>query len=232
MNKKLIIMISAVGLISFAGMFTFGWLTKGAPPPVISSESPQVAEANQQTELKLTIPQISTAGSVAAADDKMKTAMTEKQLKDLIYEVREKIKEYDYKLQELGIREQNLQTAQETLKKDISNLEGLRAELASVISGIKSEQEKLQKSKIEIANIEKTNLVSIAATYDKMDSSQAGKILSSMNQEKTNDADDAVKILHYMSERTKAKVLASIAETEPAVSADFCRKLKQITVKE
>ena len=231
MNKKLIIIVSAAGLVSFAGTFAFGWFTKKAPPAP-SSESQQTA-AGQGDELKLTLPQQMQAnGGIAALDDKMKTAMTEKQLKDLIYEIREKIKEYDYKLQELGIREQNLQTAQETLKKDIKELDNLRIELASTISTIKSEEEKLQKNKIEVANIEKNNLISIAATYDKMDASQAGKILANMNQVKNSNADDAVKILYYMSDRTKAKVLASIAETEPGVSANFCQRLKQITEKE
>lgn len=226
MNKKLIIMISVIGLISFAGTFAFGWLTKKAPPA--QAKPSQSPADNQQLGLKLSQP-LAATGSAASIDDKMKIAMTEKQLKDLIYEVREKIKEYDYKLQELVMREQNLHTTQQTLKKDITELDNLRIELASTISAIKSEQDKLQKNKIDIANIEKNNLISIAATYDKMDASQAGKILSNMNQARNNNADDAVKILYYMSERTKAKVLASIAETEPAVSADFCRKLKQIT---
>jgi hypothetical protein len=223
-------MIAAAGLISFAGTFAFGWLTKKPTPQAQSPEAKQTAPV-QQAGLKLAQPQMPTVDG-AAADDKMKTAMTEKQLKELIYEVREKIKEYDYKLQELGMREQKLQTTQETFKKDIKELDNLRIELASTVSSIKSEQDKLLKSRIEIANIEKSNLVSIAATYDKMDAAQAGKILSNMNQVKNNNADDAVKILYYMSERTKAKVLASIAETEPEISASFCQKLKQISAKE
>ncbi|MGB8226133.1 MAG: hypothetical protein WCE45_04605, partial [Sedimentisphaerales bacterium] len=124
------------------------------------------------------------------------------------------------------------QTVQEMLKEDVNELDNLRIELASTVASIKDEQDKLLKSKIKIADIEKNNLVSIAATYDKMDSSQAGKILSNMSQVKNGNADDAVKILYYMSERTKAKVLASIAETEPATSAYFCQKLKQVTEKE
>jgi len=229
-NKKMIIIVAGAGLISFGGMFAFGWLTKKAPPaPQADAETKQDTDTNLP-ELKLTQPQVASSGT--ALEDKMKVALTEKQLKELIYEVREKIKQYDHKLQELSAREQNLQTAQETLKKDIKELDDLRIELAGTISGIKTEQDKLQKSKIEIAGIEKANLVSIAATYDKMDAAQAGKILTNMNQIRGGSGEDAVKILHYMSERTKAKVLAVIAETEPAVSADFCRRLKQITQKD
>jgi hypothetical protein len=54
-----------------------------------------------------------------------------------------------------------------------------------------------------------------------------------MSKTRSTGSDDAVKILFYMSERTKAKVLASIAESkEPAISAYFCHKLKQIIERE
>lgn len=218
-------MVFGAGLIGFAGMFAFGWLTtKKAPLPV--ADANHTADANQQ-KLKLADPQLALS-EAAALEDKMKLALTEKQLKDLIFEVREKIKQYDLKLQELSAREQNIQTAQEILKKDIKELDDLRVNLASTISSIKTEQDKLQRSKIEIAAAEKVNLVAIAATYDKMDAAQAGKILSNMK----DGGEDAVKILFYMTDRTKAKVLASIAETEPALSAEFCKRLKKITIKE
>jgi len=40
--------------------------------------------------------------------------------------------------------------------------------------------------------------------------------------------DDAVKILHYMTERTKAKLLAEVATSEPALAAALCKRLKHI----
>jgi chorismate mutase len=212
-------------------MFAFGLITK-KKSQVQSAEAEQAAPVHQQAGLNLAQPQVQPTASDTAAEDKTKIAMTEKQLRELIYEVRDKIKEYDSKSQELTTREQKLQTAQETLKNDIAELDNLRIELASTVASIKSEQDKLLKSQIAVANTEKANLVSIAATYDKMDSSQAGKILSNMSQAKSGNGDDAVKILYYMADRTKAKVLASIAETEPAISADFCQKLKQITEKD
>lgn len=227
MSRKLIIMVAAIGIVSFAGMFTFAWLTK-TTPQVQSPEAEQTTSARQQADLKLTQPQMPTTSSLAAVGSKMGKAMTEKQLKSLVYEVREKIQEYDHKLQGLEIREQRLQTAQETLRTDIEELNNLRIELASTVARLKSEQDKLLKSRVEIAKTEKNNLISIAATYDKMDSASAGIILTNMSQAQNNNSDDAVKILHYMSERTKAKILASIAETEPAISAYFCKRLRQI----
>jgi DNA repair exonuclease SbcCD ATPase subunit len=218
-----------VGLISFGGTFFLGMKTK---KPVAAVEGPNRPAEVNLVDLKLNQPQIPVPPEIAKIQNKQKIAMTEKQLKDLIYEVREKINEYDYKLQELELREKNLQAAKDTLKKDINDLDNLRIELTSTVSAIKAEQEKLQKTMVEIGTIEETNLKSIAATYDKMDAAQAGKILSNMNQtNKASNADDAIKILYFMSERTKAKVLAAIAETEPAISANFCQRLKKISVK-
>ena len=53
--------------------------------------------------------------------------------------------------------------AQDTLKKDIENLDNLRVELASTVASLKEERDKLLKSRLEIAQAEKTNLTSIAA---------------------------------------------------------------------
>ena len=230
MSKKLII-IAAAGLVSFAGTFVFAWLTK-TTPQLQNPQVGQTASTVREDALKLRPPQMPAAGSVATIDGKMKRTMTEKQLKSLVYEVREKIQEYDNKLQALKTREQRLQMTQETLKADIEKLNNLRIELASTVAGLKSEQDKLLKSRVEIAGTEKDNLISISATYDKMAPEAAGAILTTMNQARNSSSDDAVKILYYMSERTKAKVLASIAETAPAISAYFCQKLKQITEKE
>ena len=154
---------------------------------------------------------------------------------------REKMQEYNDRLQAIAMRERRLQVAHNVLKEDIENLENLRIEVASAITTLKSERDNLLKSRLEINQKEKNNLISIAATYDKMDVTGAGKILASMckpqeaGQQKGGDADrktssydDAVKILHYMTERTKAKLLAELATSEPVLAAGLCQRLKQI----
>ncbi|MCE5339737.1 MAG: hypothetical protein LLF92_01240 [Planctomycetaceae bacterium] len=230
MNKKLLIIIAVAGLISFGGTFFLGLKTKKASP-VVQTASHPAADANVET-MKLEDPSVRIPGVTETAGDK-NVSIAEKQLKDLIYEVREKISEYDTKLKELELREKNLQAARDTLKSDVNELDNLRIELTSTLSSIKTEQDKLEKTMVQITLTEETNLKSIAATYDKMDAAQAGKILSSMNQSnRGSSADDAIKILYYMSERTKAKVLAAIAESEPAISANFCQRLKKISVKD
>ena len=208
-------------------MFIFAWFTK-------SSENTHVTEVVQTVPVvgeaveKIAEPQAIAVSAAGTIDSDIKKNMTEKQLKSLVYEVREKIQEYDNKLEDVKLREQRLQVAGDTLKKDIEQLDNLRIELASTVASLKIERDKLLKSRVEIAKEERGNLISIAATYDKMDAAQAGKILTNMSQAQNDSTEDAVKILYYMTERTKAKVLASIAETEPGISAFFCQGLKQI----
>jgi len=230
-NKKLIIIVSASGLVSFVTMFIVAWLTKPSAE-IPSTEAAQTTSATEEPILKLPQPQVATASTADTIDSNLKKAMTEKQLKSLVYEVREKIQEYDSKLESIKLREQRLQIAGDTLKKDIERLDNLRIKLALTIASLKTERDKLLKSRVEIAKIEKNNLIAIAATYDKMASEAAGQILINISQTQDSSADDAIKILYYMSERTKAKVLASIAETEPAISAYFCKRLKQIVEEE
>lgn len=240
MSKKSIIITATAGLVSFAGAFVFAWLNN----PSLDSgpnELNQPALASGDTEMQLPEPKADVIGDVNAVPNAMKKTMTERQLKNLVQDVRGKMQEYNSKLQDLAVQEQRLQIAQDVLKKDIENLNNLRIELTSIIANIKSERDRLLKSRLEIAQAEKTNLVSIAATYDKMEASSASKIMTNMclipdpNQAQgrgdsrlAGSFDDAVKILYYMTERTKAKLLAELATSEPALSAALCQRLKQI----
>jgi hypothetical protein len=237
MSKKLIIIIAGSGLISFSAAFVIAWLTQQAP----SSPPGQSAQVEQQTELNLPTSEADEISTQTQGFSTTGRAMTEKQLKDLVYDVRLKMQEYDNKLQSLKLREQRLQTAQQTLREDIESLNNLRIELASAVATLKNERDKLEKSRTEIAEAEKRNLVSIAATYDKMDAASAGKILSSMcsgNLQKgtrtdvDNNIDDAVKILYYMTERTKAKLLAELVNSEPSLAALLSQKLKTVAEKQ
>ena len=230
MSKKRIIMMGAAGLVSFAGMFIFAWLTGAEPvsPSAIEPfERPTVEPSERQTV------EVGTISAVGAAGSDMKKAMTEKRLNSLVYEVREKIQEYSGKLEGLETREQRLQRAHNLIKKDIEELNNLRIELASTVANLKSEHDKLLKSRVKIAKAEKNNLTTIAAAYDKMDSASASKILTNMTKMQKggiggSSLDDAVKILHYMTERTKAKLLAELVTSEPNLAALLCQRLKQI----
>jgi flagellar motility protein MotE (MotC chaperone) len=236
MSRKIIIMIAGAGLISFAGAFAFAWFTN--PAPVRAGDElnkPKVTASDSIEKPFLPQPQARTMGP---EDSKMRNAMMEKRLKNLIFEVREKIKEYDDKLHVLEVQAQRLQITRDALKKDIENLDNLQIELTSTVAGLKEQRDKLLKTRVDITKQEKANMVSIAATYDKMDATSASKILTSMCTKQIKSADvgggesglnDAIKILHYMQERTKAKVLAELVTSEPQLASLLCQRLKQIS---
>jgi hypothetical protein len=240
MSKKFIIITAAAGLVSFAGAFVFAWLT-GPSQVDVPEQSDKAVIAGDKSEEEPEQTRTSTMGTVTTASGPMTKAMTEQQLRNLVLDVRQKMQEYNDRLQALGVRERRLQLTRDTLIKDIENLNTLRIEIASTIANLKTEREKLLKSKLEIDRIEKTNLVSIAAAYDKMDVTGASKIITNMCSKKAKSEnksfeagnivssfDDAVKILYYMSERTKAKLLAELADSQPDLAAALCKRLKQI----
>ena len=236
MSKKLIIITASAGLVSFAGAFVLGWLTK--PAKSGHPDGPgQSAVASVEAIQEMPHPVTDMTEAIGTVSGSERKSMTEKQLKNLVFEVREKVQEYNNKLQNLTLREQRLQRTQDTLKQDIKSLKDLRIELATIVADIKSERDKLLKSRLEIEQTEKENLVLIAATYDKMDASSASKILVSMCTSQTqpdvidsqsSGFDEAVKILYYMTERTKAKLLAELTTAEPKLAAFLTQKLKRI----
>ena len=233
MSRKLIIVIAVPGLLSFVGAFALAWLThKGADPRSSVDERGKPAVAGDETDMGLPSLKAGAMGALSAGRGDMKRAMTEEQLKRLVYEVRDKVEEYEDKLESLKVREERLRVAQDVLKKDIDELNNLRVDLVSIVASLKEERDRLHKSRVEIAETEKVNLMSIAAAYDKMDSVSAGKILTNMtkvgNGRGGSGFDDAVKILYYMTERTKAKLLAELVSSEPDLAAVLCRRLKQI----
>jgi DNA repair exonuclease SbcCD ATPase subunit len=233
-------MIAGAGLVSFAAAFVFGWFTAPkAAPEGQSSEADRSTITGMELDFKLPQPETDTTGALNAGNDKMKRAMTVKQLKTLVYEVRAKIDEYEAKLKSLGVQEQRLQMAHSMVKKDIEKLDNLRVELASTVTSLKEQQDKLRKDTEKIAEAEKANLVTIAATYDKMDAARASEILINMSQMQsdehkasTSSLDDVVKILHYMTERTKAKLLAELASSKPKLAAVLCQRLKWVIEEE
>jgi len=227
-NKKLIIIGSAAGLVTFAvaffGMRMLGKSDNQVPAqemPQPKTEDAKSAEKEGQTKQE--------------AQTEETQGLTQKQLKSLAYELREKINEYDNKVKELDLREARVQMTQETLKKDIETLNQLRVETATMVANFKEQRNQLLESRAAINRNEKANFTTIAATYDKMDPAGASKIIISMCAKQMeagkiegSNMDDAVKILFYMTERGKAKVLAELASTEPKLAAVLCQRLKKV----
>lgn len=234
MNKKVLLITVAVGLLGFVGAFATGWFTR--PAPALGDANATGDETAVPQTAGAMMPSLLGGPSTVADEGSSARAMTEEQLKELVYEVREKIQEYNRKLSSLEKEKERLLIAQQTLKKDIETLNNLRVDLASTVATLKSERDMLTKARVEVEQAEKSNLIAIAAAYDKMDPASASEILMNMavgqtqnGQARTANIDDAVKILHFMQERTKAKVLAELVGTEPGLAAMLCQKLKQVT---
>ncbi len=230
MSKKFVIITAGAGLISFAATFAIAWFTKpqgagaadaGAAGGQNSAVGTQPGEAGSATD-EQGIPNLGSAG-----EDLL--SLEEKQLKRLIFDVRAKINDYERKQEQLNLREDRLKTAQAELNKEVEELNKLRVELATTVATLKSERDKLEKTRIQITKSEKVNFATIAATYDKMDSTSASKIFLTMSKGQNGSATDAVKILHFMTERPKAKVLGELANTEPALAAYLSQRLKHIS---
>ena len=238
MNKKHIIIALAGGLLSFVGAFVTMWLA-GRSNATQQAVATTAQQANEQKQPKTQGAEFETgdlgAQTQKGGETQSQKTLNDKQLKGLVFEVREKIREYENKAKELDRREERLAMTQETLKKDIDELNKMRVELAALVANLKEERSKLIETRVQIAQSEKANITSIAATYDKMDAASASKILTNMCQRQLESGriqggaiDDAVKILFYMTERTKAKVLAEMVTTEPKLSAMLCQRLKEI----
>ena len=228
MNKKLIIWILA-GMVSFAGAFSFSWLTKTTEQKedLRADTSPQGMKTEQHQQGPEEIPEL--------VDSELKRNLTEKQLKGLIYDFQAKMREYENKIEMLEKRNERRQVAKKTLEKDLEDLENLRGDLASTVTELKDQRRRLNELQVKINQQEKTNLVNIGSTYDRMDPKSASKILMSMSKAPDGQYsaagagfEDAVKILYYMDDRTRANLLAELTEQEAQLAALFCKKLKHV----
>jgi chromosome segregation ATPase len=225
-NKKMIILTAAAGIIAFAATFGLSFMKSRkaslAEQAAFAEKQKQQAEAQKMSEQSEATP---------AMKKNLSFSLTEQQLESLIYDVSAKAREYNEKMKQLKVTEQRLSTAKQQLQKDIDALHELRTELASTAAALKQERDKLNKTRIEINQSEEQNYASIAATYDRMKAEGAAKIFVNMSQMNTSESkglNDVVKILYYMNDRTKAKVLAELVGNEPKLAAVLSQELKKI----
>ncbi|MHC4293563.1 MAG: hypothetical protein ACYSTX_04645 [Planctomycetota bacterium] len=229
---KKIILLATAGLLSFSISFAIMWFITPAEPGAEVTTAEASVDPGQEGSTALS----SLSGiSPEAAVEEVSRGLSEKQLENLIYDVRNKIQLYKDKLKALELQEERIQIAEATLREDIEQLNQLRAELSIIVSNIRNEQDKLQKSLVEIANTETTNLRAIASTYNRMDPTSASNILLNMTKMQTVNGqagmEDVVKILHYMEDRNKANLLAELSTSEPQLAAVLCQQLKKIVEK-
>ncbi|MHC5061163.1 MAG: hypothetical protein ACYTFK_08780 [Planctomycetota bacterium] len=223
MNKIKIIMLAGAGVVSFAAGFGATLLMKKAEPalPVeVVSQEAETGEALTGTA------DVRSVRSSSGASEGLSRGMSEKQLQNLIYDMREKMKDYRARENNIGVQEERLKTARDNLQADIARLDNLRMQLTSTISSLRQQEASLSNRMLEIKASEKANIQSVASRYDKMDVSQASKIMVSMVS--NNQLDDAAKIVYYMSERTSGKLLGEIGNTQPDVAVVLVSQLKRM----
>ena len=228
MKKLQIIILASAGLVSFVSAFTVSWFIKGTPVlPETAQE--QVQEGTSPEMFDISGPGSNTETNLLEDDAtsyRLSKSMTEKQLKSLIYDIREKMKEYRYSEKELDRRKQRMQVIQDTLQEDIDRLDTLRVQLTSILSNLQQQEHSLKQTVLKIKETEQANMKNLAARYDKMSTDLASNIM--INLASNNQLNDAVKIMYYMSERTSGKLLGEIGNSKPDLAALISLQLKRI----
>jgi len=229
MKKLRIIILASAGLASFVGVFTVSWFIKRSKPVLPETTQKQVQEETSPGMFDISGPDSNTETSLLEDDAtsyRLSKSMTEKQLKSLVYDIREKMKEYRYSEKELDRRKQRMQVIQDTLQEDIDRLDTLRVQLTSILSNLQQQEHSLKQTVLEIKKTEQANMKNLAARYDKMSTDLASNIM--INLASNNQLNDAVKIMYYMSERTSGKLLGDIGNTKPNLAALISLQLKRI----
>ncbi|HOK65201.1 MAG TPA: hypothetical protein PK054_04605 [Anaerohalosphaeraceae bacterium] len=219
MKKFHLLILIATGLLCFAAAFGVSWHLKKKRAAAVPPPSAPAADNSAAA------PKAGPSYLLAASDDNT-PGLSERQLQNLIEDIRARMQEYRTKEKQLAQEEQRIQMTQQTLQEEIDRLNQLRAKLAVLAQEVEQKQQELQKSVLQIEALEQANFQRLAATYDKMDTTQAARILAAMAA--GPQASDAIKILYYMSERTTAKVLGEIGTAQPELASMINLKLKRI----
>ncbi len=195
-------------LVLLAGAsFGISFVISGSMAPTATEQSAQDAALADPDRLDLEKGLLD--GLASMQTDGLNPA--EKQLDELIRDVRARLQQLDRRERSLNEREKRLAMATEHLKKQSENLEKLRVELLSAITPLKTAKEDLLKLRTIIKDQEVENLKSAAKMYTKMDPANAAKVILAMYNSK--QADQAAKIIHFMPEKSWAAIMDEIKES-------------------
>ncbi len=225
MKKIHILLLLAASLLSFGSAFGVSfWIKKSRSVPAEQNiaQGQNASRTPSDDTAQNSILESLMARSQAADD----LGMSETQLKNLIFDIRQKMQEYNDKQKVLEQEKQQIEITRQTLQDEIEQLNQLQEKLNLALISIKDKEKAIQNSIVEIESLEKTNFQRIAGTYDKMDPAQAGKILATMVT--NNQMPDAVKILYYMNERSAGKLLGEVGTNAPEIAAALSLQLKRI----
>lgn len=212
-TKKKIIILVGVAAISFGGALMLSMYM--APDP---SEQPIKAAKDE----KLLGREPVLAGMSLANIEKLRP--NEKQLADLISDVKQQRATVKQREKELGLREKRVLMLQTDLAKQVEELEAQRVKLIPILRDIRKAQTLLARTRIVIATEEKANLKHAAKVYEKMSALAAAQTFAGMC--KGGQDKDAVIILYLMSVRSAGKVFDAMEDK--SLVARLIEQMKRI----
>ncbi len=213
MNKKTLIILVALALLSFGGsflasLFLGGGGQKTTPEDAADRDAPKNVLANLG----------------GGSPDALRP--NELQLENLIKEFRQKRSEQDALARRLDKREQRLQMAEEQLRKQAQELEDLRIRLVAPLTGLREAQAKLERTRVLIRREEQANLKKNAQTISAMSGEATAKMFARMIE--SGQAEDVARTLRYMSARAAGKVLAAMPDKAQAAGlVDLMKRIRE-----
>lgn len=236
MSKKLMLIILPVAaLATFGGAFMAAYLTK--PETETADEPPVVDLQARQQDLGINPNTPGALPATAVAPQRFDRLMSDQQLRDLVREVKERIRDYETKLAALGAREKRLQSVQDDLQQDIKTLNDLRVDVAAAVAELKQQRTTLEESRIRIKASERDNLATVAKTFEGMAAESASTLIVNICENSPTDPSVgteevgegyAVKLLHLMKTQSRAKVLVELVTADAELAGRLSVKLNRI----
>jgi len=203
MSKKKIIIVAALAVVSFAIAMGSSYLLSPGPQKKATAQQ-AAADANEAPPVKL--------------------SLQERDLDELVRNLRQRIADCRAQTQQLNEREKQTRIVQDQLASQAQELEDLRVKAATALAALRQEKAAMEAERVKIEAEDRTNLKKTAAIYEKMDAAAGGKILTDMCSQNNEDA--VVRILYYMSERSAAKTIESFEDRK--LAARLCDKIKRV----
>ena len=208
-GKKLLVIMIVLGLVSFGAAFVVTQMFQ-EPPEVAKSPKEIRIEKEKQTAL--------------AGAELLKLGPRELELEKLIKDLTRKHDLHRRRMRQLDRREQQIKIAVAELKASSAALEAQRIELTAPLVRLKELMDDIRKDRVVIKLEEEEKLRSLAKTFAAMAAESSGSIITSMCTDER--IDHAVKIVWYMPDRDRAKLLAAM--TNPLARDKLLNKFTKI----
>jgi hypothetical protein len=205
MSKKKIIIAGTLAVVSFAVALGSSYLFSPGPRKATGQQAAAGGEDANETPL-------------------VKLSLRERDLDELVRNLRQRIADCRAQTQQLNEREKQIRIVQDQLVRQAQELEDLRVKAATALAALRQEKAAMEAERVKIEAEDRVNLKKTAAIYEKMDSAAGGKILADMCSQNNEDA--VVRILYYMSERSAAKTIESLEDKK--LAARLCDKIKRV----